>query len=887
MSWFHGLRHRIRTVLHPTEYERELRDEMGFHESLDAQQERDPSRARRRFGNRTYYQEETREMTWLRWLDVLRQDLGYAWRSVRRTPGFTAMVVVTLALGLGVNAATFAVLDRLYLRAPSGVMAPDELRRVWFETSPERSYDGKGFISSSVSYPEYRVVADASGRPESFALYGTEEELTLLRGQSREQVRAVFASATYFTLLGVRPALGRLYTAIEDSVGQGARVVVASHRFWTQRLGGDTAAIGEQLNVEYQNYTLIGVLEPEFEGLELQASDLWFPTASAPVLRAGWWTNPNVNGFRAFYRPAQPAATDAFDRKATLLYRDLQRNLYPKSPDTLSRVISGPLYGGGPGKVAQEMLISSRLGAVSLIILVIACANVINLLLARAERRKREIAVRLALGVSRGRLVRLLTTETLLLAVIAGSVSLLAAWWGGATLRALLLPDVVWHESALHWRVVVFAIGTALLAGLVAGVIPATQASKPGLTAALKEGTPTASARRSRLRTTMVITQAALSIVLLAGAALFVRSLQNVQGLDIGYEPDHLLFGRVAFAPGQRPPATIITSSMEQLQERLSGRPGIEATSLAAYEPMRAFSFLNFYWDADSSYSLRPNSPTYIPVGPEFFRTVGMSIVEGSTFQDGPGAPREVVINQVMAKRMWADVPALGRCIRFIQRNATCYTVVGVVENARQADLIEEEPVPVFYLPVLNQPTPERYAGTLIVRTTDAASAGARQELTRALAATFPSGDPIVRSMSQNLLPEYRPWRLGASLFTAFGLLALGVAIIGIYSSVSYGVTQRTHEFGVRAALGARMTDVLRQVVGEGLRVAAVGVIAGIALSLAAGQLVAALLYGVEPGDPAVLLGVSLVLLVVAGLAAFIPAWRASRVDPLVALRSD
>jgi predicted permease len=575
-----------------------------------------------------------------------------------------------------------------------------------------------------------------------------------------------------------------------------------------------------------------------------------------------------------------------FEQRATLAIRDLNRRVSPRFPDTLANVYAGPLVGKALTRPGQESLIGSRLGWVAAIVLVIACANVINLLLARAVRRRREIAVRLALGVSRARLVRLLTVETVVLAGLAGMAALFVAWAGGTLLRGLLLPNVTWYESVLHWRVVVFAGAATLLAGVVAGVIPALQASNPELTQSLKEGAREGAVHKSRLRTAMVVTQAAFSVVLLMGAALFVRSLNNVKGLDIGYDADRLAFGNVQFEAGQRQPRAVVAAAMAELAARLEGRPGVEGVARSFMVPMRGISFTTFYWGNDSSLSLRPNSPTHSPVSASFFQTVGTRIVRGTTFEDHRGAPKQVVINEAMAGRMWPGRDALGQCIRFVKRDADCYSVVGIAENARQGYVIED-PKPMFYLPLENLPETGPTGSTLIVRARAGAMSAVRAEMTTELRRLFPGADVQVRTMTEELEPEYRSWRLGAELFSAFGVLALLVAVIGIYSTVSYGVTQRRHEFGVRVALGARISDVLRQVIGEGLRVVTLGVVVGVVLALAAGKLIASLLYGVAPWDPVVMLTVSLILLLVAAVAAFMPAWRAARVDPVTALRME
>jgi putative ABC transport system permease protein len=833
-------------------------------------------------------------MHWSNSLDVLRQDVAYAWRSIRRSPGFTLTVLLTLALGIGANAATFTVLDRLYLRAPDGVRDAASVRRLWLYHSGITDSEGKASHGIALNYPLYRAIRESASNARDLALYGTDNSLFLARDGRKTRVRAVFASASYFHVLGVRPAFGRVYTEAEDSLGAGARVVLLSHRFWEREFAGDSSVIGRAVQIESDNYMIVGVLAPDFSGLDLQAADTWMPLASMPsthwrVRQARWWENVNPWSFEAIQRASNDTDLQAFEYRASVAVRDVNRRLFPQRPDTLAAIRSAPLVGSGFGEPGQDMLISTRLSGVAIVVLLIACANVTNLLLARAVRRRREIAVRLALGISRARLVRLLTTETVLLAVLAGAVAVFVAWWGGTLLRALLLPNVTWYESALHPRVVAFAFGVSLLAGLVAGIIPALQSSNPQLTQSLKEGVREGHVHRSRLRQGLVVTQAAFSLMLLVGAALFVRSLDNVRELDIGYDADRLLFAYPTFDAGQAPPAVVQAAGIAQIAERLESRPGVEGVARVVNIPMQGISFTTFFWGpggVDSSASLRQDFPTFSAVSPEFFRVVGMRFVQGTTFEGRAGAPGQVVVNEAMASKLWPGRSAIGECMRFDKRENACYTIVGIVENAR-ASYVIEDPKPQFYLPTDNMPIKGFAATVLAVRARSDAMTAVSAALSAEIRSNMPTAEAKVSPMMEQLEPEYRPWRLGASLFTAFGLLALIVACIGIYSTVSYGVTQRRHEFGVRIALGAQLSDVLSQVVGEGLRVVAIGVVVGVGLALAAGKLVSALLYGVKPTDPVVMSGVAVLLLFVAAAAALVPAWRASRVDPVSALRSE
>ena len=556
MSWFDGLKHQFRTVMRPAAHARDVEDEIRFHLESDARHDPGAAALPQRFGNRTYYKEEVRRQTWLGFLDVARQDLSYAWRTTRRAPAFTAVVVLTLALGIGVTAATFSVLDRFFLRPPSGIEDPATLRRMWVE------HVDVPFKVTAVGFPTYQAITDATGWRDYMALFATDYAMQLGKRPTDPRVGVVFATANYFQVLGVRLALGRFYTSDEDRLGDKASVAVVSHAFWKNRLGGDSAALGRGITIGSDVYAVVGVLDPQFTGLDLRAAEVWIPLASISPGWGGerWWTNDDVNRFTVIRRMT-PAVTDAeFDRRATAAVRAANRQKGVRG-DTLATVWSGPiLEARGPGTLGQDLIISTRLGGVAVIVLVIAGANVINLLLARANRRRREIAVRLALGVSRWRLVRMVTTETMLLATLAGVAALFAGWWGAVTLRSLLMPEISWTESAIDMRVVWFTGAVTLVAGLIAGIVPAVQSSNPRLSSALRAGARDGVRHRSALRGALVVVQAAFSVVLLIGAALFVRSLENVQSLDIGFDADRLVFGRVRFAEGEAPPRAVVVA---------------------------------------------------------------------------------------------------------------------------------------------------------------------------------------------------------------------------------------------------------------------------------------------------------------------------------------
>lgn len=594
-----------------------------------------------------------------------------------------------------------------------------------------------------------------------------------------------------------------------------------------------------------------------------------------------------MNGFQVLLRPS-PGVGDG--ELLPRLTQALRRHGVGYEQDTLAVAELGAINAAhGPGRVKTEMKVTTRLAGVSLLVLLIAVANVVNLLLARAVNRRREIAVRLALGISRSRLVRLLVTESVLLSVVAAGAALVAAWWGTALLRTLLLPGIEWNGASLHWRVTLFALGAAALAGAITGLVPALQAASPDLTSALKAGTRAGagSLRRARLRSFLVATQAALSVVLLAGAVLFVRSLQNVKTYDVGYTVDRLVFAGVSFDSRDKARSAALPARVQAVGERIATIPGVEGVALSSLRPKWGISFTSYYIEGDTVGRRLP-AVMYTGVSPSYFSTTGTRILRGRAFDDAMDAEpsSSVIVNEAAARALWPGQDAIGQCMRLEEPTAPCATVVGIAQTAIVSS-IDEEPQPQIYIPLEHPMMQSWGAPEIIVRATPRDVARVQVAVRDLLRADFPDGIPSITTMAQAMAPEYRPWDLGAKLFTLFGVLALVVAAIGTYSTASYAVSQRTHEFGVRIALGAGTTDVVRQVVGEGARIALAGVVAGVILALAAGRLVAALLFGIGPRDPATLGVVAAVLMVVAVVASLAPAWRAARADPVTALRAE
>jgi predicted permease len=521
-------------------------------------------------------------------------------------------------------------------------------------------------------------------------------------------------------------------------------------------------------------------------------------------------------------------------------------------------------------------------------VLLIACANVTNLLLVRATRRRREIALRRALGVSSGRLYGQLLTESLLLSAIGGAVALLFAFWAATALRRLLLPHVQWATTAVEGRTGLFIVAVTIFCGVAAGLAPALQSTSPDLINWLKAGVHEGAYRRSILRNALLVVQTALSVSLLVGAGLFVRSLDNVRALDLGYDIEHTVFVAPSFTSA--PPDPDVTAGLKSAAERLRATPGVDGVALASSSPMGGFAFTRvFLPDRDSLPPLGDEkAPSTVGVSPGYFRTTGVALIAGREFDatDRLGAPGVVIVSRAMARLYWPGRSALGQCLILGERTKPCARVVGVAADVHRMTLIEK-PTLQFYRP-LDQVDAFFRPDELILRTTGRDLFGVTREASRVLRQTFSgSMPPRITTMAQSLDAQFRPWRLGAELFTALGILALVVAAIGVYSVVAFAVSQRTREMGIRIALGARSRDVFSLVIGEGARVVAAGVLIGLTVTLAAGRLVASLLFGVTARDPLVLAGSALALLVIGAAASALPSLRAARVDPVAALRAD
>lgn len=890
MSLIDGIRHRVYVLLRGENYAREVEREMRFHLELEQIANTDKGRAdrdvelvaRRNFGNVTYYREEVRHVTPLHWLDRIRQDASYAWRGLMRSPGFTATVVLTLGLGLGVNAAMYSFLDQILVRPPNGVVAPDGVRRLYLK-SPRMTFGA----FASFSYPRFKALRDRASHPDHLAAFTPSGGGRVTNAGVTDSARLSYVSPSYFTVLRLRPAMGRFFVPDEGNIETKTSVAVISDALWHRVFNGDPGVLGRVIGIGKKSFTVVGVAPPNFSGVDVNLVDVWMPLNCFPVppSNGSVWYAGFGNYLRVIARIDDVAEETQLTSAGTTAMRTM---LEDRSRDSTITLLAGPLVEArGPATQQAEVSLSTRLAGVALIVLLIACANIANMLLLRASSRHREIAVRRALGVSRSRLYGQLLTESVILALLSGAVALMFCLWGGTALRRLLMPNVHWATAAVSGRVVIATTVAAVAIGLVAGLFPAASAARVDLANALKSGGRSRHYRRARTQSGLLVTQAALSVVLLVAAGLFVRSLSNVRSIDLGYDlRQSLVVMSFVFREPER--ERMLGAELTAIADRLRTTPGVDAVGLSSSTPMGGLGYRRLFVPGnDSALTVSGEVPSYFQISPGFFSASGVRIVAGRDFRtdDRPGTAPVIIVGEAIAKALWPGETPIGKCLISDKPTNGCSTVVGVVADVHRGAIIERASAQ-YYLPLTQ--SPDRFPSSMVVRVASSQRTAVASTIRTALARVMPDQSAFaIRTMDQLLDRELRPWRMGAILFSALGLLALVVAAIGIYGVVAYNMSQRSHEMGVRIALGAQMKDVLDLVLGEGLRVVAIGLVIGVGASLLLGRLVSSLLFGVEANDPSVLIAAVVTMLAIAGVASLIPGWRAARVDPVNALRAD
>lgn len=820
--------------------------------------------------------------------DALSHDLDYALRQIRRAPGLAAAVIGTFALGIGANATMFGIIDRLLLRPPAYVVAPEQLYRV------ERSYrwDGEDHFSISFSYPGFVDMRDRVPAFSSVAMHTYPNPVSLGLGGDARKVDGVMVSGTYFGTLGVRALLGRVIGPSDDVLPDGSRVAVIGYGLWQREFGGNSGVIGKAIELAGRAFTIIGVAPRGFVGTGTKGVDVWIPVSAAEGLRFAGpnWAKDRTSSWMTVVARLRPGVSEAAAASQITAADRAGREADGARIDTTSR---GRITSVLPSKqrtLTAERKVAALLGGVSVLVLLIACANVANLLLVRAFTRRREVAVRLALGISRARLVRQLVTEALALAVLGGLAALIVVHWGSAVVQKVLLSDFAWPDAPIDGRVLAFTAAATVAVGLLTGLVPALQGSAPDLSRTLKEGGRGTGVARSRTRTLLLFVQAAVSVVLLVGTGLFVRSLRNVHGVELGVDVNRLVIASIDLR------SVGIDSAAADEYFRLLGDAAARIPGVAAVTVAEAPPFSDWSMGIDVKVPGRDSVPGFDDgpykhiVKPEYFATVGTRIVRGRGFEDAdtrPGAPPVAIVNERIARRVWPGEDPVGRCMQTGEKDSPCYEIVGIAQDTHRGSIADDDDVAQVYLPLGRAPSSSR-ARFLIVRPVGDNPDVLIEPVRRVMQTVMP-GLPYanVQPMRSSLATELRPWELGATMFAAFGLIALILSSLGLYSVVAYTVAQRMHEMGVRVALGARGRDIRGLVLRQGLRVAAVGVAAGTIAALAASRLVEPLLFRISARDPLVYAAVVTLLLTVATAASLVPARRATRADPLMALRAE
>jgi putative ABC transport system permease protein len=809
--------------------------------------------------------------------EELFQDLRFGMRLLLKTPVFTFIAVLTLALGIGANTTIFSVANALWLRS----LPYPEAERLTI-VSHRNTKLGSDFELTPAGYFDLRQQCKSF---ERLAVY-VSRDFNLTGAGEPERLQGQLVSAALFPLLGVSPGAGRVFTDADDNPGA-ERVVLLSHALWQRRFGAEPRIIGQTLRLDDQNYTVVGVMPPGFN-FPSKETELWAPIAFDA-------NAANTRG--AFYLSGVARLSPGVTRAAAQSELDvIAANLKSAFPQSNTDIAFGvaPLQESMVGGFKQSLIV--LLGAVAFVLL-IACVNVANLLLARVATREKELAVRAALGAGRRRLLRQLLTESTLLALCGGALGLLFAAWGVKALKLIspegpgAIPRL--DEISLDWRVLGFTLGVSCLTGVIFGLAPALQISKPDLQHALKEGgRGFVIARGRRLRGFLVIAEIALSLALLIGAGLLIRSFIRLQNVELGFNPERLLTLSVEMSENKATDLTRISNFFQQVIDRTQALPGVEAVGVANAAPIvtpaiRSAIVVEDKPDPPPGQSQLANIRV---VSPDYFRALGISLLKGRLLsaQDNAQAPFAVVINQALARQYWGEEDPVGKRFKFGGRasNSQWVTVVGMVGSARQVGL-NSDPFPEFYASFTQAPQRRLRPRVLFIR-----AAGDPLSLVTAVKRQIWAVDKdqtiwAVRTMDEIVAGSLSQRRFNLMLLGVFAALALALASVGIYGVISYSVSQRAHEIGVRMALGAGRRDILKLIVGHGLALTLGGVAAGLVASFALTSWLESLLFGVSPTDPLTFAGVPLLLTAVALLACYLPARRATKVDPLTALRHD
>jgi putative ABC transport system permease protein len=895
-----NLRTLLRAILRRSEIERELDEELRHHVERQTEQNirlgMNPEEARyaaiKAFGGVEQAKERSRDVRGVRLLEELWQDLRYGVRMLLKNPGFTLIALITLALGIGANTAIFSVVNALLLR-PLPYRQSERLVKVFYG----KPAPAKGMSPSIWSYPRFEVLRDLN---QSFAAVAgfNQSPYNLTGTDAPERLQVEMVSAGYFPLLGVEAVVGRTFTAEEDRMPGANLAALLGYGLWQRRFGGDPQVIGKTIELDKQAFTIVGVLPPDFRG-QSGAADVWAPMTAAPKFVPRVLIHPNDRWFQVIARLKAGVSLAQAQADIRQVSAQIERK-YPSPQDEREGNAEGPVIAPLQAAKVDPALKTSfliLLAAVGLVLL-IACANVANLLMARALARRREFALRAALGAGRMRLMRQLITESLLLAASGGALGVLVARWGVELLKNFRPSDNAqyWTSYARafdyftidpDWRALGFNFALALLAGLLFGLVPALQSSFINVNDALKEGacgsaTGSHGMRKLSARSLLVVVEVALSVALLMGAGLMIKSLMRLQSVDLGFTPENVLMMTV-YSRDAKP------EFYERLLARVQALPGVEAAGLSRNAPLLG-SYARTLMDIEGRADVKQVGVGFYSVSPDYFKTLGVKLIRGRVFteRDRAGAPRVALINQTAAEKFFPGEDPIGKRLRpysapRYETSEKFVEVVGVVADVRYGRL-EEAIEPDIYVSSL-QPTGS--IQTLFVRSSvdpAAVTAAVRRE-----ALALDRNIPItgVQTMKERAAEVTSRTRFIAVSLGSFAGLALALAGIGVYGVTAYSVSARTREIGVRVALGARGGDVLKLMAAQGMKLVLIGIVFGAGAAYALTRSMKTLLFGVSATDPLTFVGIAALLALVAMLACYIPARRAAKVDPLVALRCD
>jgi predicted permease len=809
-------------------------------------------------------------------LDVTRQDARYAARALGRSPLFTITALLSLAIGIGATTAIVTVANTLLLRPPPGVGNPDRVVQIG------RTQDGEGF--DNFSYPNFVDFRAGASTLTMAAIQMESLPMSLAGPDGGEAIRGTIISGNMFEVLEAKPALGRFFLPEEDVAPGTSSVVVLSHKFWRERLASDPGIVGRTIVLNGSPFTVVGVAADKFQGPVIFAPDLWAPVHAMTLLGGGpgTMTSRGAVWIMGIGRLKPGVALSTAQAELSTIAHRLELEYPQVNKGKGLRIMPSSVFPGSIRNVIRNFM--GLLLAVAGLVLVIASTNVAGMLLARAASRQREIAVRLALGATRARLMRQLVTESLLLFVGAGVAGVLLARWlvSGLMLLVPRIPVQLGFDPSIDWRVLGFALGVSLLSGLLAGLVPALQGTRPELTPALKsEGG--GSGRRLRLRSGLLVAQIAFSMLLLITAGLFGRALVAARSIDPGFDPRDVQLTSMDLqlvnydeAPGLQFASTLL--------ERTRALPGVQVAALSAMLPLDGGGMgLGGLVRADAP----PNDPNRIRemdwnvITPGYFEVLRMPIVRGRAFTDADraGSTPVVILNETFAQGLWPNEDPIGKIVR---NGDILLTVVGIARNAKYRSL-GEDPRNFVYVPLA-----QRYftRTTLFVRTaSDVSVASPIRRIVAELEPALPILDQrtLVEQTAMSLFPQ----RIALWIAGSLGVVALLLALLGIYGVTAYGVVQRSREIGIRVALGAQRGNVLGLILRQGLMLAGIGVAIGAFAAFGVTRLLRTLLYGVPSTDIVAFGGAALVLVVAALAASWVPARRAASVDPVEALRSE